>query len=113
MQERRNTERRRFGYYMPLVDSTNGQLVGHLADISKDGFKIDTTLQIPDGKVLNLTLTLTGSISHKPTMSFSARSKWCKADEVLPNNYYVGFELANISRENAQIFNQIFEAYGS
>lgn len=113
MQERRNAERRRFGYYMPLVDNKTGELVGHLADISKDGFKIDTTTPIPEGKVLSLTLTLTGSISLKSSMSFNARSKWCKSDQISPNSYYVGFELVDISRENAETFKRIFETYGS
>jgi len=113
MRERRRVERRKFGYYMPLIDNINGELVGHLADISKGGFRIDTTIPIPEGKVLSLTLTLTGEISHKPSMNFKARSKWCKGDEVSPNSYYVGFELLDISPENNRIFQKIVETYGS
>lgn len=113
MQERRHAQRKRFGYYMPIVDDKTQELVGHLADISQDGFKLDSTVPIPNGKVINLRMTLTGEISHKSSMSFSARSKWCKSDEFLPNSYYVGFEVASISPENAEIFKRIFEKYGS
>ncbi|HAE60347.1 MAG TPA: hypothetical protein DCG54_12795 [Anaerolineae bacterium] len=113
MQERRHAQRRRFGYYMPLVDDKTQELVGHLADISKDGFKLDSTVPIPEGKTYTLRLTLTGEISHKPWMSFNARSKWCKADDVQPNSYYVGFEVGSMSPESAEIFKRIFEKYGS
>ena len=113
MEERRHVERHKFGYYMPLVDNATGNLVGHLADISQDGFRIDTTDPIPEAKIMNLCLTLTGEISRKPSMSFHARTKWCKSDGVAPNSYYVGFELTEISRENMLIYRKIVEAYGS
>jgi hypothetical protein len=113
MQDRRHTQRRRFGYYMPIVDDKSQELIGHLADISPDGFKLDSTVPVPEGKIYNMRLTLTGELSNKPWMSFAARSKWCKSDEFQPNSYYVGFEVGTLSPENAQIFKRIFEKYGS
>lgn len=112
MKERRHVERRKFGYYMPLVDNVTGDLIGHLADVSQDGFRIDTSAPIPEGKILNLCLTLTGEVSRKPSMSFHARAKWCQSDDVSPNSYYVGFELTEISRENIVIYQKIVETYG-
>ena len=113
MEERRHSQRKRFGYYMPLMDDKTQELVGHLADISADGFKLDSTVPVPDGKAYALRLTLTGEVSNKPSMSFSARSKWCKTDEFQPNSYYVGFEVGKMSQENAEIYKRIFEKYGS
>jgi hypothetical protein len=113
MQERRHGKRKNFGYYMPIHDSKTQELIGHLADISVDGFRLDSTVQVPVGKLFNMRLALTGEVAHKPAMTFVARSKWCKPDEMQPNSYYVGFEVAQMSPEDVEIFKRIFEKYGS
>lgn len=113
MQERRNIERKRFGYYMPLIDDTDQKLVGHLADISPAGFRLDSMSPIPEGKSYRLQMTLSSEVANKPFMHFQARSKWCKPDQVQPNIYYVGFEITKITEEDAEIFKRIFEIYGA
>ena len=39
--ERRKLSRRNFSYYMRVLDEVTGKLIGHLSDISTDGFKLD------------------------------------------------------------------------
>jgi len=113
MKERRTTERKRFGYYMPLIDDSNQMLVGHLADISPSGFRLDSMNPVSEGKEYKLQMTLTGEVGHKPFMHFGARAIWCKADQIQPNIYYVGFEITKMSKEDADIFQRIVELYGS
>ena len=112
-QDRRHNNRRKFGYYMPITEETTQQLIGHLADISSDGFRIDSSRPIPENRTFRLMLSLTSEIALKPFLHFNARSKWCKSDAISPNMYYVGFEITSISVEDANIFKRIFEKYGS
>jgi hypothetical protein len=46
-------------------------------------------------------------------MNFSGRSRWCRRDYVDPSSYNVGYEFVNVSQINAQVFQRLFEKYGS
>jgi PilZ domain len=112
MGERRNLDRKVFSYYMQLIDYDRQELVGHLADISPGGFKLDSLSPIPPNKDFRLRLDLTSEIANKSSMIFVARSKWCRVDPLDPFCYNVGFELINISPGDAEIFNRMIEKYG-
>jgi hypothetical protein len=113
MPERRETKRRRFSYYMRVLDDSNQELVGHLADISTRGFKLDCTHQIPLGRDFRLRMDLTADVSDRPYITFSARTKWCKADVNDPFLYNIGFEIASIGGAEGEIFNRIVQKYGT
>ena len=113
MSERRNVERRKFSYYMQLIDSETEKLVGHLVDISSGGFKLDSQNPIPVDKDFRFRMDLTSEVSNKPSMTFLARSKWCEVDPLDPFIYNVGFQLVNIAPGDLEIFNRMMEKYGS
>lgn len=113
MAERRNLERRNFTYYMRVVDDLSGQLVGHLADISPRGFKLDCSQALSIGKDFRLRMDLTSDVADKPFIVFTARSKWTHPDSMDPFVHNVGFEIVNISLVDGQIFQRIVEKYGS
>ena len=52
--EKRKLARRNFSYYMRVMDETTGQLVGHLADISTGGFKLDSSNRSSDQQRFSL-----------------------------------------------------------
>jgi hypothetical protein len=112
LEDRRRLDRRDFSYYMPLIDHDTKELVGHLADISTGGFRMDSLSPIPPNKDIQFHLDLTGEVSTKPVIVFVARSKWCQVDPLDPFCYNVGFQLINISPEDAEIFNRLIEHYG-
>ena len=112
LDDRRRLDRKDFSYYMPLIDHDTKELVGHLADISMGGFRMDSLSPIPPNKDIQFHLELTGEVSTKPFMVFVARSKWCKVDSLDPFCYNVGFQLINISPEDVEIFNRLIEHYG-
>ena len=112
MSERRNTERREFSYYMRLVNDDTQELVGHLMDISSNGFKLDSQKPIPVNKDFRLRMDLTSEVADKPYMVFVARSKWCDTDPLDPFVYNVGFQLINISPTDLNIINRMIEKYG-
>ena len=113
MNERRKIDRKDFSYYMQLVDNDTQELVGHLADISSGGFKLDSLSPIPPEKDFQFRMELNSEVADKPYMVFVARSKWCKVDAFDPFCYNVGFQLINITPTDLEIFNRMTEKYGS
>ena len=106
-------ERKDFSFYMQLIDHETQELVGHLADISSGGFKLDSLGPIPPNKDYRFRLDLTSEVADRPYMIFAARSKWCKVDPLDPFCYNVGFQLINIAPGDLEIFNRIIERYGT
>ena len=112
MEERRSLDRKDFSCYMQLIDQNTQELVGHLADISSGGFKLDSLSPIPPNKDFRFRMDLTSEVANKPSMVFVARSKWCKVDPLDPFCYNVGFQVINISPGDLEIFNRMIEKYG-
>ena len=113
MVERRNLQRRSFSYYMRVVDDASGQLVGHLADISPRGFKLDCSQTLPVNKDFRLRMDLTSDVADRPYITFTARSKWSSPDSMDPFVFNTGFEIVHISMSDGEIFQRIVEKYGS
>jgi hypothetical protein len=111
-QDRRDLDRKDFSCYMQLIDHDTQELVGHLADISSGGFKLDSLGPIPPNKDYRFRLDLTSEVANKPYMVFVARSKWCKVDPLDPFCYNVGFQLIDITSEDNEIFKRMIERYG-
>ena len=78
MNERRNIKRRKFAYYMRVLDDDTLELIGHLSDISNKGFKIDSQNPIAPGISFRLRMDLTSEVSNKAYILFSATSRWCR-----------------------------------
>lgn len=113
MPDKRKIDRRDFAYYMQVKDEATKQTIGYLSDISSGGFKLDCKNEIPPGRDFRMHLDLTSDIADKNSMIFIARSKWVKRDFIDPNTFNVGFEIVNIAPGDMQIFQRMFEKYGS
>ena len=103
--------RREFFYYTQLIDHNTLETVGHLADISPGGFKLDTQNPIPANKDIRFLMNLTSAVADKSFMEFMARSRWCKVDPFDPCAYNVEFQLIQISPEDQEIFRRMMEMY--
>jgi hypothetical protein len=106
-------ERKEFSYFMQLFDNETRELVGHLADISSGGFKMDSRHPISANTDIQFRMELTSEVADKPYMVFIARSKWCKADPFDPLSYNVGFHLIHITPGDREIFIRMMEQYGA
>jgi hypothetical protein len=113
LDECQRQERKDFSYYMQLINYDSQELVGHLADISTGGFKMDSQKPIPPNKDYRFRLDLTSEVADKPSMVFVARSRWCQVDPLDPFCYNVGFQLIDIAPGDLEIFNRIIERYGT
>lgn len=113
MADKRKIDRRDFTYYMQVKDEATKEIVGYLSDISTGGFKLDCDKQIPTGQDFRLEIDLTPDVADKTTMKFIGRSRWCHPDHIDPGSFNVGFEIVNMSPGDMEIFNRMFEKYGS
>ena len=105
-------QRKNFSYYMLIMDAATKEIVGHLADISSGGFKLDTQKPIPANKDFRFLMSLPGEVASKPFMVFGARSRWCQTDPLDPCGYNVGYQLTQIATEDLEIINRMMERYG-
>ena len=111
--ERRKLSRRNFSYYMRVMDEATGKLIGHLSDISIDGFKVDSTQLLPLNADIRLRIDQIGEISNKMCLIFKARTMWCRQDLFDPNMYNVGFKIVDMSPGDHDIFMKMFNTYGA
>ncbi len=111
--ERRNAKRKKFTYYMRVLDANTLQLVGYLTQISAAGIQVDSEKSLPVDANYKLRVDLTPDIANKTMMVFSGRSKWCQPDKAEPNTFNVGFEVTLLSHDDIAIFNRMIEKYSS
>jgi hypothetical protein len=95
------------------MNENTGELVGHLVNISPEGFKMESRNQIPLNLDIPFRIELPSDVSDKSYMVFIARSKWCQKDNIDPTLYDVGFEIIEMNPGDMDIFKLIFEKYGT
>lgn len=111
--ERRFSKRRKFGYYMRVVDNNTQELLGYLADISPRGFKLDSTKPLIVNKDYTMRLDLTPEISERPYIVFVARTKWSQPDSTDPFAHNEGFQIVNMTPHDEVIFQRLVDKYGT
>jgi hypothetical protein len=110
--KRSRPKRKDLFYYQQVMDPTTQKIVGHLADISPGGFKLDSVNPLPVNRDFRFLLNLTAELADKPFMVFVARSRWCKVDPLDPNVYNIGCQLIQVAPDDLEILNRIMEKYG-
>ena len=113
MVERRRLPRRNFSYYMRVMNENTGELVGHLADISTGGFRLESAKPIPQNRDFVFRIELPNDISNRPYIVFGARSRWCAKDRLDPSLYDVCFQIINMTPSDFEAFARMFDKYGS
>jgi hypothetical protein len=111
--DRRKRDRRSTSIYLRFMDNRTGELIGDLADISHDGFMLESFKPIPLNTEFSFRIDLSPEISTKQSIIFTARSRWSQTDPIDRRMYDVGFEVTKIDPDDTQVFQQIFDRYGS
>ena len=112
MPERRRSERKKFSYYMRVMDDETEETVGHLADVSIDGLQLETTAPLNNGQELHMHMELTPDVSDSLFLFINARALWCQPDKIMPNLYHVGFKIISMSDHDKEIYKRLLERYG-
>jgi PilZ domain len=109
--ERRITNRRKFGYFMRVIDNNTKEIIGYLSDISTRGFQLESQKTLTIHKDYALCLDLTAEIVNKSYINFVARAMWSRPDPINPNEYIHGFQIVAISPYEQEIFQRVMEKY--
>ena len=113
MLERRKFKRRSISYYLRVIDGGANQMIGHLADISQQGLKMDSQKPIPLSKVFKLRINTTVDVADKDYIEFSAITRWCELDPLQTGLFEIGFEIIKLDLHDAEIVQRIMEKYSS
>jgi hypothetical protein len=111
MENKRRLKRRHLIYYLRVFDVTNGQLVGHLVDITKEGLMLISELPLINEKQYSFRMVLPAEILNKAELTFVATVIWCKKD-VNPDFYATGFRMVSIADEDMTIIESLIHRYG-
>lgn len=112
MPEKRRVPRKKFSFYMRVLDDDTEDTVGHLVNVSMKGLQLETVTALPMGQEFHMHMELTPDVSDKLFMFLSARSKWIRPDEIMPNLYRVGFAITRIEPHDLEIYQRLLEMYG-
>ena len=96
--ERRNSKRRKFSYYMCVLDDNTQEIIGNLSDISPRGFRLESQKALTINQEYTLRVEQTSMVSDKPFIVLNSRVMWSPKDPVFPNEYSEGFQITGISR---------------
>jgi len=113
MPERRKTKRRSISYYLRVIDAGANQMIGHLADITLQGLKMDSQKPVQVHKEYRLRIYTTADVADKDFVEFVARARWCTADPVDPGIFEIGFEIIKIEPRDAEIVQHIVDKYSA
>jgi hypothetical protein len=97
---------------MRVLNDDTHEILGHMVEVGEIGLQLETTVPLPLQKDYYLRLELTPELADRPYIIFIARTKWCKMDDIEPNLYHVGFEIAEIMPDDKQIFLRVLAKYG-
>jgi len=111
--ERRNAQRRKFNYYMRVLENSSLQLVGYLSDISPQGFQLECPRQIITNRDYSFRLELTPDLADKSFITLSARCRWTRPDEVDPTLNDAGFQIMGIFPYDNEIFQRMVMRYAA
>ena len=98
---------------MRFLNNRTGEVVGDLADISRDGFMLESLKPISLNVEFLFGIDLPPEISRKPFMVFTARSLWTMPDRVDNRLYDTGFEIVKMDPGDTHAFQLIYDRYGS
>jgi hypothetical protein len=111
--ERRNRERHSCSLYLQFLNYRTGELIGSLADISADGFRLESTRPIPLQVDFVFRIDVPPEICPRPYIKVMARSRWGRPDLIDARLYHTGFEIVGIDASDIQAMQRIIERYGS
>jgi len=110
--DRRSLKRRHLIYYLRVFRVADGQLLGHLVDISSKGIMLVCEHPLAENLDYDMRMMLPFSINGKNELRLKGRNVYCKPD-VNPSFYCAGFELTELTdREVTEVIDHLIKHYG-
>ncbi len=111
--ERRSRPRRSSSLYLQFMNQRTGALVGDLADITRDGFRLESPAPIQPHLEFVFRVDVPAEISERRSIQLIARSLWSKPDPLDVRLYDTGFEMLYIDPRDARAIDLIIERFSS
>ncbi len=111
--ERRSNERRGFPNYVQFRNDVTGELVGNLADISLDGFRLEGSKHVPNNTLLQFRVDLPPEVPGRSSIVIRAQSRWIRQHPVDTRLYVSGYEIRNVDAADGRALRFVFDKYGS
>jgi hypothetical protein len=108
VRERRTDERRPFPSYMQFKNDVTGELVGDLADISRDGFRLEGMQPTRVNTEFRFRVDIPPGIRGPARMVFVAQSRWLRPHPLDPRVYLSGFQIQRMEAAEKRAFEQIY-----
>jgi len=109
--EKRQIQRRHLIYYLRIWDKTENNMLGHLADVSTDGFMLVGETPIEVNKEYSLLMRLPSVSGDMNPLEFKASSCW-SSNDVNKLFYDTGFQFTAISDETINRIRSLIAEYG-
>jgi len=107
----RSNSRRKFKYYLPVVEFNTLEVFGYLVDISPTGFRLEVSKPHGVTRDYTLRIDLPAEISPKPYISFVARVMWVRADPIDSFAFHEGYKVTKIAPADEEIFTKMMAQY--
>ncbi|MCD8138999.1 MAG: PilZ domain-containing protein [Planctomycetaceae bacterium] len=98
---KRDLKRHYLIYYLRVFNRENGEVLGHLVDITTKGIMILRDSPIEAGRNYSLRLRWRNSQGRLQLADFEGDCRWCRPD-INPDFYGAGFAITSASEEHVQ-----------
>jgi len=98
---------------MQFTNNRTGELVGDLADISRDGFLLESMKPIPVNMEFSFRVETPLEISNKSFITIAAISRWSRRDPIDGRLFDTGFEITKMDSVDTHSLELIIERYGT
>ena len=109
--DRRKFRRRFLAFYSRVFDLRSHRLLGNVVDITPQGLMLLSETPLPPDTAFRLEIELPEGFASKRAITLDARSRWCEVD-IDPHFHNTGFQLLNVTPEDAAIIEAIVAAFG-
>jgi hypothetical protein len=110
-EDRRTVARRHLIYYLRAWDASNNRLVGHVVDITTDGFMLISEEPITIGKAYDFEVRLPNTQGDLQPMRFRAVCRWSNND-INKSFFDSGFEILEKSSDAVHTIQTMINSYG-
>ena len=90
-----------------VIDITNNNSIGHLADISAEGMRIISDYSLEKDTVYKLRIDLPEEICGCDQLNVDAKNIWCRQDSK-SKQYQSGFEFLSTFPHHAEVIELLF-----
>jgi hypothetical protein len=111
--ERRSRERRGFPHYVQFRNDLTGELVGSLADLSMDGFRLEGSRHVPHNTTVQFRADLPPDVPGRASIVLRAQSRWIAQHPIDPRLYVTGYQIKGLDPADGRALRYVYDKYGS